>query len=58
MASTKPAKPNAVSTNSATDSLSPCLKQFIEILLNEVTPHGGAVTALNETYLENIFGER
>jgi hypothetical protein len=56
MASTKPAKSNFVLTNSATDSLSPCLKQFIEILLNEVTTHTGVVAALNQTDLEKDKG--
>ena len=56
MASTKPEKSNLVSTNGETNTLSPCLKQLIEILLNEVTTYNNAVTALNETDFEKDEG--
>jgi hypothetical protein len=58
MASTKPEKSNPVSVNRATNRLSPCLKLLIEILVNEVTTHNSAVTALNETDLEKDEGVR
>jgi hypothetical protein len=56
MASTKPDKSNLVSTNGVTDTLSPCLRLLIEILVNEATTHNSAVTALNETDLEKDEG--
>jgi hypothetical protein len=52
MASTKPERSNLVSTDGVTDTLSPCLRLLIEILVNEVTTHSRVVTALNETDLE------
>jgi hypothetical protein len=56
MASTKPEKSNPVSMNRAANTLSPCLRLLIEILVNEVTMHNSAVTALNETDLEKDEG--
>jgi hypothetical protein len=56
MASTKPEKSNLVSTNGVTDTLSPCLRLLIEILVNEVTTHGSAATAVNETDVEKDEG--
>jgi len=56
MASTTPDKSNLVSTNGVTNRLSPCLSLLIEILVNEVTTHSSAVTALNETDLEKGEG--
>jgi hypothetical protein len=56
MASTKPEKCNPVSMNRGTNTLSPCLRLLIEILVNEVTTHNSAVTALNETDLEKDEG--
>jgi len=56
MASTKPEKSNPVSMNRATNTLSPCLRLLIEILVSEVTTHNSAVTAMNETDLEKGEG--
>jgi hypothetical protein len=56
MASTKPERSNLVSTDGVTDTLSPCVRLLIEILVNEVTTHSSAVTALNETDLEKGEG--
>jgi hypothetical protein len=56
MASAKPEKPNLVSTNGVTDTLSPCLRLLIEILVNEVTTHSSAVRAVNETDVEKDEG--
>jgi hypothetical protein len=49
MASTKPEKSNLVSTDRVTDTLSPCLRVLIEILVNEVTTRSSAARVANET---------
>jgi hypothetical protein len=56
MASTKPERSNLVSTDGVTDTLSPCVRLLIEILVNEVTTHNGGVTAENETDVEKDKG--
>jgi hypothetical protein len=56
MASRKPDRSNLVSTNGVTNTLSPCLRLLIEILVSEVTTHSSAVTARNETDLEKDEG--